>query len=95
MHWNPRYSPIRLGGSVPAGRLEPPGAGQMQAIISEIQALQADAERRIARMRAGPARDQLVEQVDRLRELRDRIVREGSTISRESAQSLLREIRAG
>lgn len=67
----------------------------MQAILAEIQALEGDVQRRIARLRPGPARDQLTAQVARLEALRDRIAREGSNLSRESAQSLLREIRAG
>jgi hypothetical protein len=67
----------------------------MQAVLAEIEALRTDAERRLARMRAGPARDALVEQVERLRALRERIVREGSNLSRESAHSLVREIRDG
>jgi len=67
----------------------------MQAVLAEIEALRTDAERRIARMRAGPARDALVEQIERLQVLRERIAREGSNLSRESAHLLLREIRYG
>jgi hypothetical protein len=65
----------------------------VQAILEEINALRADAERRIARMPPGPAREQLVERVERLRLLRERILREGSNLSRESAQEILRQIR--
>jgi hypothetical protein len=67
----------------------------VQAILEEINALRADTERRIARMPQGPAREQLVERVERLRELRERIIREGSNLSRESAQETLRQIRGG
>jgi hypothetical protein len=67
----------------------------VQAILEEINALRRDAERRIARMPPGPAREQLVAQIERLRALRERIVREGSTLSRESAQEMLRQIRGG
>jgi hypothetical protein len=67
----------------------------VQAILEEISALRADAERRIARMPPGPAREQLVDRVERLRALRERILREGSNLSRESAQETLRAIRGG
>jgi hypothetical protein len=67
----------------------------VQAIRAEILALQADLERRVAHMRAGAERDELTARLDRLRWLRERIDHEGSNISRESAEALVREIRTG